>query len=433
MTRSTDSLLSRLLARLAPIEPREAGAVVAAFGLFFCMWAGYFAVRPVRETIGTMLGREQVANLWIATWIGALSIIPLYGAIVARFQRRIFLPWSYGVVALVLAGVGFALREPQIDPLIGRAFYVFISVVNLLLVSMFWSFLLELFQRNQAKRLFGVIAAGGSLGALVGPLLSDILVRWIGNSGVMFVGALWFVAAIFCQRTLLALRPTQTGDATLAEDRPVGGSLLAGVTLILRSPYLLGIASFVMLIAAVSTFLYFEQMSLMEAEYPDAEDRTRIFARVDWIVQTFTILSQMLLTGRIAARFGVTALLTFVPLLMIPAFVWLAGNATLLAVLSVFVLRRSCEYAFIRPGREMLWSSLDTETKYKAKSTIDVAVYRGADALAAQFSNGLATAGFGTAVVALLGAVVAALWGLNGWWLGRRFEAHAEIRTNKTG
>ncbi len=122
VTRSTDSLLSRLLARLAPIEPREAGAVVAAFGLFFCMWAGYFAVRPVRETIGTMLGREQVANLWIATWIGALSIIPLYGAIVARFQRRIFLPWSYGVVALVLAGVGFALREPQIDPLVGRAF-----------------------------------------------------------------------------------------------------------------------------------------------------------------------------------------------------------------------------------------------------------------------------------------------------------------------
>jgi AAA family ATP:ADP antiporter len=430
VSRPAAPYLPRLLSRLASVEAHETSTVVAAFCLFFCMWAGFFAVRPVRETIGTVLGREQVANLWIATWVAALSIIPLYGAIVARFRRRVFLPCSYGVVALVLVGVGLALRESPIDPWIGRAFYVFISVVNLLLLSMFWSFLLELFSRHQVKRLSGVIWAGGSLGALIGPLLSDVLVGWIGSSGVMFVGAAWFIAAIFCQRVLLAMRgkPVDGHDAAVVDDRPVGGGLFAGVTLILRSPYLLGIALFVVLISAVSTLLYFEQLQLMKAAYPDVDDRTRMFARLDWIVQGLTLLSQIFLTGRIAARFGVTALLVCVPLLMVPGFLWLAGHATLLGVAIVFVLRRTCEYAFIRPGREMLWSALDLETKYKAKSTVDVAVYRGADALTAQLANGLATAGFGTAVVAMLGAGVAALWALNGWWLGRRFEAQAEVR-----
>jgi AAA family ATP:ADP antiporter len=417
----TGSFFHRVLSHLAPLEAHEMPAVVAAFSLFFCMWGGYFAVRPVRETIGTMLGREEVAALWIAIWIVTLLIIPLYGAIVARFRRRTLLPWSYAVVALVLAGSATAVRGEHIDPLLGRCFYVFISVVNLLLLSMFWSFLLELFGRDQAKRLFGVIAAGGSAGALVGPLLSDGLVRWIGNSGVMFVGAVWFVAAILCHRVLL-VRPRTMDSESAAIDRPLGGSPFAGVTLILRSRYLLGIASFVVLISTVSTLLYFEQLQLMTLEYPNINDRTRIFARLDWIVQGLTVVSQILLTGRIAARFGVTALLVSVPLLMIPGFLWVAGNATLLVVAGVLVLRRAGEYAFIRPGREMLWSVLDTETKYKAKSTIDVVVYRGADVLAAQLSNGLAAAGWGAAAVAMLGVGVAGLWGVNGWWLGRRFE-----------
>ncbi len=397
------------------------------------MWAGYFAVRPVRETIGTVLGREEVADLWFVTWIASLAVIPLYGVIVARVRRRVFLPWSYGVVACVLAFVGMALRENSLDPLAGKFFYVFISVVNLLLLSMFWSFLLELLRREQTKRLFGVIAAGGSLGAFVGPLICDLSVRLIGNSGVMFVGAACFVVAIFCQRILLSIwsRQLPTGperDApTAQEDRPLGGNFFAGVTLIVRSPYLLGIALFVVLISAVSTFLYFEQLHLIEVAYPEVNARTSFFARMDWIVQASTVLAQVFLTGRLATRFGVTALLTCVPVLMVIGFLYLAINASFAVVAAVFVVRRVCEYSFIRPGREMLWSILDTETKYKAKSTIDVPVYRGADAMAAQISNGIAVAGFGTAGVALLGAFVAVLWGLNGWWLGRRYESSRHL------
>jgi AAA family ATP:ADP antiporter len=428
MNESTPAVspLGRLLTRLAPIEPRETRAVVAAFCLFFFMWAGYFAVRPVRETIGTVLGRDQVADLWVFTAIFSVLIIPIYGAIVARFPRRIFLPAMYGFVAAVLTVIGLAMQGGDINPLLGKVFYVFISVVNLFLISMFWSFLLELFETGQTKRLFGVIAAGGSAGALAGPLVSDITVETIGNSGILFLGAALFVVAIFCQIVLLKVWTNRTA-AEEREDRPIGGNMFAGVTIILRSPYILGIAGFVVLISMVNTLLYFEQLRLVEEAYAGQTERTQIFARLDWVVQSLTVLSQVFLTGRIAQRFGVTALLTVVPLAMVVGFLGLAATGTLGVLVVVFVLRRACEYAFIRPGREMLWGRLDKETKYKAKNTVDVPVYRGADAVAAQITNFVAS-GAGAVAVALLGAGVAALWGALGWWLGRTFDSGRTAR-----
>jgi ATP:ADP antiporter, AAA family len=419
---------TRFLSRLAPIQPAEAAAVVAAFFLFFFMWSGYFAVRPVRETIGTIIGRDKLANIWIITSIASILLIPLYGAVVGRFRRSTFLPWAYGVVAVVLALTGLSLRGDVINLAAGKFFYVFISVVNLFLLSIFWSFLLELFDRQQTKRLFGVIAAGGSAGALCGPLVSDLAVGTIGNSGVLFFGAALFVAAIFCQRILLGLWSVRTDPTNKADDRPIGGNPFAGVTIILRSPYVLGIAGFVVFISLVNTLLYFEQLRLVELTFPELEDRTRIFARFDWIVQSLTVVSQVLLTGRIAARFGVKTLITFVPVIMIFAFGALAVSGAFMVLTVVVILRRSLEYAFVRPGREMLWSPLDKETKYKAKNTVDVPVYRGADALSAQVNNWVAGAAFGAGAVAWLGVGVAAAWGVLGWWLGRRFEDHEKLQ-----
>lgn len=430
---SSDSWLSRLLSRLAPIEPHERPAVIAAFCLFFCFWAGYFAVRPVRETVGTILGRDRVADLWVVTWIASLAIVPLYGAIVARFRRTTFLPLTYGFVGAVLALIGVAMLRENIDIRVGQFFYVFISVLNLFLISMFWSFLLELFDSGQTKRLFGVIAAGGTAGALIGPFISDMTVNMIGNAGVLFLGAALFFAAIVAQRVLLRIwRESAPSDsaARAASDRPIGGNPFAGFSLVLRSPYLLGIALFIVMISTVNTFLYFEQLRLVEITFADTTERTRVFARLDWIVQSLTILSQIFLTGRIAAKFGVTALLTVVPFAMIFGFLALAASGTFAVLAVVFVLRRACEYAFIRPGREMLYSPLDKETKYKAKNVNDVPVYRGADAMSAQVFTGLGAAGFSAAAVSVLGAVVAGVWGLVGWWLGRRFEKNASGQGN---
>jgi ATP:ADP antiporter, AAA family len=416
------SLLGRLLSRVATIEPRETRAVVAAFLLFFFMWAGYFAVRPVRETIATIIGRDQTADLWIFTSLASILIIPFYGSIVARLRRSTFLPALYGVIALVLAMIGLAFRGDQIDPLIGKTFYVFISVVNLFILSIFWSFLLELFDSGQTKRLFGVIAAGGSAGALAGPFISDMSVDTIGNSGVLIMGAALFVAAIVCQRVLLKIWQDRVDPGAKAEERPLGGNIFAGVTLILKSPYILGIALFVVFISTVNTLLYFEQLRLVEVNYPEITDRTRIFARFDWIVQTLTVLSQIFLTGRIAHRFGVIALVTAIPLIMVGGFLALAASGTLAVLATVVILRRAMEYAFVRPGREMLWSPLDKETKYKAKNTVDVPVYRGADAIAAQVNKAVEAAGVGPAAIATMGAGVALVWAAVGWWLGKKYE-----------
>jgi AAA family ATP:ADP antiporter len=424
------SLLGRLLSRVATIEPRETRAVVAAFLLFFFMWAGYFAVRPVRDTIGTIIGRDQTADLWIFTSLASILIIPLYGTIVARLRRSAFLPAMYAFIAIVLGLIGLALRgdqmDPQIDPLIGKFFYVFISVVNLFILSIFWSFLLELFDSGQSKRLFGVIAAGGSAGALAGPLVSDISVDVIGNGGVLILGAAFFVAAIVCQRLLLKIWHDRVEPGAKAEERPLGGNIFAGITLILKSPYILGIALFVVFISVVNTLLYFEQLRLVEVNYPEITDRTRIFARFDWVVQTLTVLSQIFLTGRIAHRFGVIALVTAIPLIMVGGFLALAATGTLAVLATVVILRRAMEYAFVRPGREMLWSPLDKETKYKAKNTVDVPVYRGADAIAAQVNKAVEGAGVGPAAVAAMGAGVALVWAAVGWWLGKKYEGMAK-------
>jgi AAA family ATP:ADP antiporter len=430
--------VARLLTRLAPIEPREIPAVVTAMLLFFCMFAGYFMVRPVRETVGTLLGRETVANLYLITLLGALAIVPIYGWLVARVRRGVLLPCVYGFIALALAitGVAFLAGEPGRG--LGMFFYVFISVLNLFFVSVFWSFLLELFHSGQVKRLFGIIAAGGTAGALAGPLLTDTIVTRVGNSTVLFLGACLFLAAIICQRALIAIwRHEAYGTASEGDraaggvsavrgDRAIGGNPFTGFTQVFTSPYLLGIAAFVFLLASVSTFLYFEQLRLVEITYPDVTERTRVFARIDWVVQSLTIIGQIFITGRIASRLGLVVLLTIVPIAMIFGFLALAASGAFAVFAVVMVLRRAGEYAFVRPGREMLWSRLDTETKYKAKNFIDVPVYRAADAVTAQFQKLFESLGMTAVTVALIGAVVASFWATMGWWLGRRHDRGAD-------
>ncbi len=411
-----------LLGRIAQVRPAEASAVVVAFLLFFCVLGGYFAVRPVRETVGTILGRERVTDLYTVTWVASILIVPAYGWLCTHFRRSTFLPWIYGFVMVALAGMGLVFSTEGGYAAFGEFFYVLISVLNLFIVSVFWSFLLDLFDSDQVHRLFGVIAAGGTTGALVGPVLTDLTVAHIGNAGVLYIGAVFFAGAIVCQRRLLTLwaGAAVAHGTPLRAERAMGGNPFAGFSLVLRSRYLLGIALFVVLLASVNTFLYFEQLRLVTETFPNVEDRTRIFSRLDYIVQALAVVSQLFITGRVASRLGVVALLTAVPLAMVAGFTALAlfNSFAMLAV--VFVARRAGEYAFIRPGREMLFSQVGTETKYKAKSLIDVPIYRGGDALSAQVKAALEGGGLSAAGVALLGAGLAGAWALNGWWLGRQ-------------
>ena len=422
------SFLQRQLARVAKVEPRETAAVVAAFFLFFFVLGSYFAVRPVRETVATLLGRERVADLWLYTAMFSIAIVPIYGWLVARMRRSVLLPAIYALVAVILAGIGSSLQIDEGNLNVGTFFYVWISVLNLMLVSVFWSFLLEMFDSEQAKRLFGFVAAGGTFGALVGPFAAGMLVDRIGNAGVLYLGTGGFLCAIVCQRILIGIwnrsrASVESAGATSSNDHGLGGNPFAGIAIVLRSPYLLGIALFVVLLSLVNTFLYFEQLRIVSETFSDTRQRTEMFATIDFIVQSLTIVSQLFLTGRIASKLGVRALLTFVPVIMIAGFALLSLLNVFGMIATLLVVRRFGEYAFIRPGREMLWSTLDTEAKYKAKSFIDVPVYRAADYVGAQAKTAIEAMGTTPGGAALIGAVLAAIWAVNGWRLGSRHDA----------
>ena len=417
----TAGFFQRQLARVATVEPGEVKAVLAAFFLFFFVLGSYFAVRPARETIGTILGEAYVADLWLFTAIFSVAIIPLYGWLVGRVRRSILLPSIYGGVALMLIALGVAMGVGEIDRGVASFFYVFISVLNVMLVSVFWSFLLELFTSEQSRRLFGVIAAGGTFGALLGPLLTAILAERLGVPGLLYMAAGGFTCAIVCQLVLLAVWKARSEG--VRDERALGGNPFAGITKVLGSPYLIGIATFVCLLSAANTILYFEQLRLVEDTFSDRDQRTRVFATIDVVVQSLTVATQLFLTGRIATRLGVKALLTLLPLAMVAGFLALAAFHAFAVLAVVMVLRRWGEYALVRPGREMLFSKLDTETKYKAKSFIDVPVYRLADYVGGQAKTGVDAITASPTVSVVVGAGLAGLWALNGLWLGRRHDA----------
>lgn len=415
------------------IRPGESGAVVAGFLFFFYLFASYFMLRPVRETMGIAGGVKNLQWLFTATFVVMLAAIPLYGAVCAWLPRRRFVAWVYAFFIANLLGFAFATRVLPDDIWLARVFYVWLSVFNLFVVSVAWSLMADVFRPEQARRLFALLAAGASAGGLAGPVLGGWLVPRIGLTGLMLLSAALLAATLPGVGWLFGWRrragagqalPGAPADARATEDpaNPVGGGLWAGLSLLLRSRYLLGIALFVILLATASTFLYFEQARLVAEAFPERTRQTQVFSALDATVQALTILVQLFFTGRMARRYGVTLLLTAVPLAVMGGFLLLALLPTFGVLAGVMILRRVGEYALLRPGREMLFTVVDPETKYKAKNVIDTAVYRAGDAVSAWVKTAIDAISGHPATVALAGAVLALAWAGLGWWLGRRHE-----------
>ncbi len=415
-----------LLARLVVAKPHEVPAVLAAFVMFFLLFTSYFMLRPVRETFGIAGGVDNLQWLFTGTFVATLVVVPLYGWASSRLPRRHLLPITYTISGIVMGAFATSLLVDPDNVWIARAFYIWLSVFNLFAISIAWSLMADLFERDQAHRLFGQIAAGASLGGLAGPLVSGLLVEPVGEAGLLFLSTALLLLTLLCVRYLIGWRDEsgpKADGAMLAPGR-IGGSIWAGLTLVLRSPYLLAITGFVLLLTTVSTFLYFEQARIVEATFPERTRQTQVFAAIDVAVQSITILAQVLLTGRLAKRLGVSVLLTAVPVLMAFGFGLLAFIATFPVLAFVMMARRIGEYAFVRPGREMLFTTVDTETKYKAKNTIDTVVYRGGDAVAGWVYTGI-TAIASVGAVAIAGTLLAGLWGMAGILIGRRHDHDA--------
>ena len=409
---------------------QEMAAVIAAFLLFFLVFASYFMLRPIRETFGIVGGVKHLQWLFTATFVTTLCVVPLYGWLSKRMPRSVLLPVSYVFVSAVTAGIATGLFIEPGNVWLARAFYVWVSVMNLFVISIAWSLMADVFNAEQGHRLFGRIAAGASLGGVVGPLLTNRLVGVIGHAGLLLLSTVLLLGTLIFVRYLLVWRARHGNPADPRPPaQPIGGSIWAGISTILRSPYLLSISLFILLLTSVSTFVYFEQARVVDATIPNAVDQTRLFSAIDTGVQALSLVIQLFLTGEIARRLGVTTLLVSVPVAMIAGFLLLAATPVLAIVVAVMMLRRVGEYALIRPGREMLFTTVDAETKYKAKNAIDTVVYRGGDAVSAWLDTGLAALG-SSMLAAFGGAVLAGLWAWSGWFIGKRHDAKAGQRAS---
>lgn len=413
------------LARALELDRHEYVPVAWSFAYFFCLLCGYYILRPLRDEMGIRGGVDALAWVFSATFVLMLVVVPMFGWAVTRFSRRGVVVASYGFFLVNLL-VFFALMRGGIAPeWVARAFFVWVSVFNLFVISLFWSVMNDVFDPAQALRVFGLIAAGGSLGAIAGPGLTALLVEYLAPVNLLPLSAAFLLAAVICA---LKVMPRHAAGARAPEttDRR-GQSIWSGVTHILRSPYLLGICTFILFYSALSTFVYFEQARIVEDAFADSGARTQVFATMDLVTNTLTLALQFLATARLVRWLGLPAALALIPLAVAVGF-GVLGVAPTLAVLVVFqVVRRAGNYAITKPAREMLFSVVGREDKYKAKNVIDTVVYRGGDAASGWLFTGLAAIGLGLSALAFAAVPIAVVWAGIGVGLGRarRAREHA--------
>jgi len=411
--------------------------MLLGFGWFFFLLGGYYLLRPLRDALGLAGGPEELQWLFTGTFVAMLALVPLFGALVARLPPRRFVPLAYRFFTASILVFCVLIAADLKSVWVGRVFFVWISVFNLFVVSIFWSVLADCFSNAQGRRLFGFIAAGGTAGTFVGPLMAASLVTALGPVALTLGAALLLEAALQCFYRLyprdgeaLANDDDGAGAATAKGDaRPIGGAVLAGLALIARSPYLLGLCGYLLLHTAASTFLYFEQGRIVAGAFADTASRTRFFALVDLGVSTLTLLLQLFVTGRLMRRFGVGTALVLLPLASALAFAAVALSPTVGVLAGAQALRRAFDYAIARPAREVLFTVVGRESKYKAKNAIETVVYRGGDAISGWISAGLGALGVGFAGLAALAIPLAALWAVLSLWLARQQERRLQART----
>lgn len=425
------SFVSAALARLVHVRPDEIRAALWAFAYFFCLLASYYILRPLRDEMGIAGGVGNLQWMFTATFVAMLAVVPVFGALVARYPRRVFVPWVYRFFILNILLFFAALTFTGSSPHVARAFFVWVSVFNLFVVTVFWSFMADLFTSEQGKRLFGFIAAGGTAGALLGPAITAVLAVPLGPVNLLLISALLLEVAVQCVRGLLRCAeraPDGTPAVAGGNDTVLGGGMLAGLVHVARSPYLLLICLHIVLLAATATFLYFQQAEVVSRAFTDPGERTRVFALIDLAVGLATLAVQVFATGRLITRFGVGPALAFMPAVTLVGFLALAVAPMLAVVIAFQAIRRAADFAVTNPAREILFTVIPREDKYKSKNFMDTVVFRGGDAASGWAFAGLRGIGLDLTAIAALTVPVAAGWIGLALVLGRRQERLARER-----
>ena len=428
---NTSNPISRLLKRASRIEAHEVNATLSSFLFVVILMSAYYILRPVRDAMASDWSDAEVSWLWTINFFISTAVVALYGVAVSRFRFQLLVPTVYGFFALTFV-VFYVSASGSIDrTLIDKAFYVWVSVFSLLHISVFWSFMSDLFNKEQAGRLFGIIAAGASVGGLIGPAIPSFFSESLGTDNLMLIASGMLLLPIPIIFYLQSLKSSALhNEDFISQNVPakIGGNPFAGFKLFFSNPYLLAIALFIFLYTGISSFVYFELKNLL-ADFSRPE-RTAVWAQMDLAVNTLSIATGLFATGRIMSKFGMPVTIALVPVLICIGLIVIAISPVMAVVVGLQILRRAGNYAVTRPAREMLFTRVDRETRFKAKPVIDIVAYRGGDTIMAWLFTGLTQGlGLGLASVALVGAGIAALWTLVALYLGRWFERDDKFPT----
>jgi AAA family ATP:ADP antiporter len=425
----SDSAFHRFLNKIIDVTPSEAPALAWAWLYIFSLLSSYYILRPIRDQMGVAGGVNNLQWLFTCTLVGMLVLNLPFSYLVKIFPRQKFIAISYRffISNILLFALALHLATPEQTIWVGRIFFIWTSVFNLFVVSIFWQMIVDVFTAEQGKRLFGFIAAGATLGAIAGSAFTVSTVEHMAPAYLMIGSAIMIEVAVFCvhRLSLLSASLSQRPQSEQDDEKPVGGTLLGGFRDALASSYLLNVSLFLLLFAVTSTFLYFQQAAIVSHVFSSRAAQTQFFASVDLGVNILTLAIQLFLTARILRMFGVTSTLSMLPAASVVGFGAVALLPSLVSVVAFQMIRRAGNFSIARPTREILFTVLPREDRYKAKSFIDTAIYRLGDQIGAWSFALLSNLKLGVAEISVVAAVTSAIWLANSWWLGRRQDALA--------
>ena len=418
------NLMINFLKTASKIKEKEVKAVIFSFLFVVVLMSAYYILRPVRDAMASDWTDAEVSWLWTLNFFISTAIVALYGVMVSKFRFRLLVPTMYGIFAIsfiIFYALGSVFEDRTV---IDKSFYVWVSVFSLFHISVFWTFMSELFSKEQSGRLFGIIAVGASVGGLIGPSITAFFSVSLGTDNLMLIASMMLFIPIPIIFYLQSLKAKELNNQALdipISNQSIGGNPLAGFKMFFSNPYLLSIGLFIFLYTGISSFVYFELKNLL-SDFSRPE-RSVIWAQMDLAVNILAISTGLFATSRIVTKFGMPITIAMVPIMICIGLLVLAISPLLGVVVVLQVIRRAGNYAVTRPAREMLFTLVNQETRFKAKPVIDIVAYRGGDMLTAWLFTGLTQGlGLGLAAVAAVGAGIASLWALVGIYLGKWFE-----------
>ena len=433
---TTSNLRSFLFGRVLGVEPHEYVAVAWSFAYFFCVLASYYILRPIRESMAVGSGADTIPYLFLGTFVTMMVAAPIFGWVASRYPRQTFLPWVYlffisNILIFSFVFSQFALNGYE-TLWLGRVFFVWLSVFNLFVVSVFWSFMADIYTRNQGRRLFGLITAGGSIGALIGGAVTSAYVEEIGLANLFPIAATLLVIAIICIRRLhvsIEHDHEEGAAASYETERPLGGNPFGGITHVFGSRYFLAIAACSIIASLLGTALYMFAAQLVEESISGSDARTAFFSTINVWTNAFALLGQMFFVRPLVVRFGIGRSLALLPIISLAGFILLAFDPVLGVVAFLTIARRALGFSFSKPTTDMLYSVVTPEDKYKTKNFIDTAIYRFGD-IVGSWSVKLMM-GLGIAGVSVVMLPFAVIWFAIALWLGRDYKRQALALKNQ--